>query len=833
MRRIIVLVIVAIAIIIILYACNLGSGSSTPQQENASVIENVPSLGLTVQAQAGTFDAVGKTISYVYAVTNTGSTVLAGPVTVTDDKATVTCPEVNTVGNLDNNLDPAESVNCSSAYTITQEDLNAGSVKNNSTASAGGVNSSAVSTTVQMTLAKMLELTSIPNPTTYNQAGQVITFTYTIKNLSANALGPAQFVINDSRLGAINCDATDKTLAPNEAITCSATYTTTETDKSASQMIFNSVASGGGATINEPISVAVNNTGATNTPSSNSNLTKGSTIQHQVNEGEWMLQITRCYGADYRTVRDANPQVIDPDKIWPINTLAIPNIGSNGQIYGPPCVTYYTAQAGDTWTSIAQKYNADLAVLQEANKTTTLANGVKLKIPLNSANGNPVPNQPPSGNNGGAIRLNLSASSNTVKLSGTVTVAKNKERYVLTATQGQTLKVSLTGPSSGLELIILATNGTKLKEQDTNLSWSGKIPSNGDYYIDVINASGTDRLYNLDVALYSEDSAFQQVTDINTTGDSSPSYLTVFNSILFFNAIGSDNAGSELWKFDGNTVSRAADIALGAEGSNPQYLTPYDNALYFSANGNDDAGVELWRFNGTDAGRLTDINNGPGDANPSYMTVFNGRLYFSANGNDGAGVELWSTDGINAKRATDIYSETGDANPAHLAVYKGALYFSATSNDGAGTELWKYDGTEATRVADINQGVGNSNPSFLTVFNDVLYFSANGNDGAGIELWKYDGTSVARAADINAGAGDSVPSFLTVFNNALYFGANGNDGAGYELWKFDGTNATRISDLNKNGDTFPSFLRVFNGELYFQANGGDGAGKELWKYRGP
>ena len=833
MRRVIVLAIVAIAIILILYACNMGVGSSNTQQENAALVENVPSVGLTVQAQAGAFDAVGKTINYVFVVTNTGTAVLAGPVTVTDDKAPVTCPELNTVGNLDNNFDPAESVNCTSSYAITQEDLNAGSVTSNSTASAGGVNSSAVSTAIQMTLAKMLELTSVPNPTTYNQAGQVITFTYTIKNLGVNPLGPAQFVINDSRLGAVNCDAADKTLAPNETVTCSAAYTTTENDKSASQMIFNSVASGGGATINEPVSVAVNNTGAANTPSSNSNLTKGSTIQHHVNEGEWMLQIARCYGADYRAVRDANPQVVNPDQIWPVNTLTIPNIGSNGQIYGPPCVTYYTAQTGDTWTSIAQKYNADIAVLQEANKTVTLANNPKLKIPLNSANGNPVPVQTPTGNSGEAIRLNLSESSNTAKLSGTVSAAKGKERYVLTASSGQTLKVDLTASASGMQLVVLATNGTKLKDQDANLSWSGKIPSSGDYYIDILNTSGADRLYNLDVALYTANTAFQRVADINPGGDSSPSYLEVFNNMLFFNATGGDNAGAELWKFDGTNASRAADITLGAEGSNPQYLTFYDNTLYFSANGGDGAGTELWRFNGSDAGRLTDINDGPGDSNPAYMTVFNGRLYFSASGSDGAGVEIWHTDGINAKRATDIYSGAGDANPAYLTVFDGAIYFSATSNDGAGTELWKYDGTSATRVADINQGVGNSNPSFLTVFNDALYFSANGNDGAGVELWKYDGTSVARAADINAGAGDSVPSFLTVFNDTLYFGANGNDGTGYELWKFDGVNAARAGDINKSGDSFPSFLTVYNGELYFQANGGDGAGKELWKYRGP
>ncbi len=43
--------------------------------------------------------------------------------------------------------------------------------------------------------------------------------------------------------------------------------------------------------------------------------------------------------------------------------MDVPNIGSVGTIYGPPCVVAYTVQPGDTWNSIALKYDADLAVL--------------------------------------------------------------------------------------------------------------------------------------------------------------------------------------------------------------------------------------------------------------------------------------------------------------------------------------------------------------------------------------------------------------------------------------------------------------------------------------
>ena len=89
---------------------------------------------------------------------------LAGPVTVTDDKATVTCPDVSTVGNHDANLDPGESVTCTASYTITQADLNSGSVTNCATAHAGGVDSNQDTETVAAVQTRTLSLVKSASP---------------------------------------------------------------------------------------------------------------------------------------------------------------------------------------------------------------------------------------------------------------------------------------------------------------------------------------------------------------------------------------------------------------------------------------------------------------------------------------------------------------------------------------------------------------------------------------------------------------------------------------------------------------------------------------------
>src|SRR5262249_35216909 len=98
-------------------------------------IVQTPALTLVKSASPLSYDHVGELVTYSYEVTNSGNVTLTGPVTVTDDRARVPGPAVVP-------LAPGDPpVICSATYSVTQADLDAGSVVNTAFATMGPVDS--------------------------------------------------------------------------------------------------------------------------------------------------------------------------------------------------------------------------------------------------------------------------------------------------------------------------------------------------------------------------------------------------------------------------------------------------------------------------------------------------------------------------------------------------------------------------------------------------------------------------------------------------------------------------------------------------------------------
>ena len=171
------------------------STETPPDTDDLSIpIQQTPALTLDKDTTTVNYDSVGDTIAYTYKVTNTGNVSLTPPYSVTDNKIvnpnTVTCQQTP------NPLNPGDFFTCTATYTVTQADLDAGSVTNLATGSAQNgqipVISNDDTVTVPAVQTPLLEVTKTPNKTVV-ASGDLVTFTILVENkgtitLSLNSL---------------------------------------------------------------------------------------------------------------------------------------------------------------------------------------------------------------------------------------------------------------------------------------------------------------------------------------------------------------------------------------------------------------------------------------------------------------------------------------------------------------------------------------------------------------------------------------------------------------------------------------------------------------------
>lgn len=214
-----------------------GQVTSPPSSAVVAISEN-PALSLVKTASPLQATAAGQTITYSFAVRNTGDVTVNG-ISIAEDAfsgtgaaPTPTCPAGAAA------LAPGATVTCTATYTVTQEDADAGQIDNSATAtgtspSGTGVTSNDAQNVVPIAPDASVTLqktASVPNVTA---AGQTVTYTFLVRN-TGNVTLLSSDVIEGRFTGQAAlkpvCPPGISSLAPGESISCTADYIVTQAD---------------------------------------------------------------------------------------------------------------------------------------------------------------------------------------------------------------------------------------------------------------------------------------------------------------------------------------------------------------------------------------------------------------------------------------------------------------------------------------------------------------------------------------------------------------------------------------------------------------------------
>ncbi|SIO26393.1 DUF7507 domain-containing protein, partial [Algoriphagus halophilus] len=209
------------------------------------------SIDIVKSATPSTYNAAGDVITYTFDVSNTGNVTLTD-VTVSDPLSGLSAITPGPV-----TLAPGENQVFTATYTITQTDMDAGQVDNTATATGNDPDDVEVSDTDSETITVVkdasIDIVKSATPSTYNAAGDVITYTFDVSNTGNVTL--TDVTVSDPLSGLSAITPGPVTLAPGENQVFTATYTITQTDMDAGQVDNTATATG-----NDPDDVEVSDT---------------------------------------------------------------------------------------------------------------------------------------------------------------------------------------------------------------------------------------------------------------------------------------------------------------------------------------------------------------------------------------------------------------------------------------------------------------------------------------------------------------------------------------------------------------------------------------------
>ncbi|MBO9626566.1 MAG: DUF11 domain-containing protein, partial [Microbacterium sp.] len=209
--------------------------TSAPSSATVDV-DQVASLDLVKSATPSGKAAytAGQEVTYSFVVTNTGNVPVTGiavdevSFTGSGSVSAISCPATS--------LAPAAQLTCTATYTLTQADVDSESITNTARATGiaptGAVTSPNSSVSTPQEAQSSLTLTKTPSTSFVSAAGDVVTYTFTVRN-GGNVTVHDVAVEETAFTGTggtpvVDCPA--DALAPGQQLVCTADYTVTQAD---------------------------------------------------------------------------------------------------------------------------------------------------------------------------------------------------------------------------------------------------------------------------------------------------------------------------------------------------------------------------------------------------------------------------------------------------------------------------------------------------------------------------------------------------------------------------------------------------------------------------
>jgi uncharacterized repeat protein (TIGR01451 family) len=350
------------------------SSTSTALPSGIAVVKNA---GTPVDVNGNGLVDAGDTIQYTFDVTNTGEATLS-EVTVDDPLVgAVICPTTTLAG--------GDTVTCSAerAYTITSDDVSAGSVDNTATVTGSTPDGETLTSTPSETSTEttapapaMMLVKSADAPAEPLAPGDVITYHFVLTNtgnvpLNDIAVQETEFS-GTGPVPVADCPVT--TLAPSEQTTCEATYTLTAADVDAGEVTNTATGIGTPAGETTPITTTPSEAAITTPAAPGLEVVKTADPETIVSAGQDVTYSFRLTNTGNVTLTDVAPVEV--------------GFSGTGELSAITCPT--TTLVAGQFTTCTATYE----VTQEDVDAGSLTNAATAEG--TTPNGDPVPTPPPS-----------------------------------------------------------------------------------------------------------------------------------------------------------------------------------------------------------------------------------------------------------------------------------------------------------------------------------------------------------------------------------------------------------------------------------------------------